>query len=183
LRSVGLPHSEILGSQLVCSSPRLIAAYHVLRRLPVPRHPPCALTRLISLLSVSRCDSSTPHTPLVSCQRTVSRYTTPRSTNLATWRRGDVQRVVLVERGKCGRQIRGLSRPALTGRAYSALQKGGDPAAGSPTATLLRLRPSHRIDLRRLRPCGSPTGFGSLRLPWRDGRCVQGPGTYSPRRG
>jgi len=48
---------------------------------------------------------------------------------------------------------------------------------------LLRLRPSHRIDLRRLRPCGSPTGFGSLRLPWRDGRCVQGPGTYSPRRG
>src|SRR5438093_10554289 len=63
---MGLPHSEILGSQLVCSSPRLIAAYHVLHRLPVPRHPPCALTRLIS---VSRCDSSTPHTPLVSCQR------------------------------------------------------------------------------------------------------------------
>jgi hypothetical protein len=30
-----------------------------------------------------------------------------------------------------------------TGRAYSMLQKGGDPAAGSPTATLLRLRPSH----------------------------------------
>src|SRR6266487_1145893 len=57
LRSVGLPHSEILGSQLVCSSPRLISAYHVLHRLPVPRHPPCALTRLIS---VSRCDSSTP---------------------------------------------------------------------------------------------------------------------------
>src|SRR5690242_9460183 len=58
LRSVGLPHSEILGSRPVCGSPRLIAAYHVLRRLPVPRHPPCALTRLIS---VSRCDSSTPH--------------------------------------------------------------------------------------------------------------------------
>src|SRR5881409_4262282 len=57
LRPMGLPHSEILGSQLVCSSPRLIAAYHVLHRLPVPRHPPCALTRLIS---VSRCDSSTP---------------------------------------------------------------------------------------------------------------------------
>jgi hypothetical protein len=57
LRPTGFPHSEILGSQLVCSSPRLIAAYHVLRRLPVPRHPPCALTRLIS---VSRCDSSTP---------------------------------------------------------------------------------------------------------------------------
>ena len=48
LAAAGLPHSEILGSQLVCSSPRLIAAYHVLHRLSVPRHPPCALTRLIS---------------------------------------------------------------------------------------------------------------------------------------
>jgi hypothetical protein len=32
------------------------------------------------------------------------------------------------------------------------LQKGGDPAAGSPTATLLRLRPSHRTRLRPLPP-------------------------------
>jgi hypothetical protein len=32
----------------VCSSPRLIAAYHVLRRLSVPRHPPCAFLCLIS---------------------------------------------------------------------------------------------------------------------------------------
>ena len=30
--------------------------------------------------------------------------------------------------------------------------KGGDPAAGSPTATLLRLHPSHRPHLRRLPP-------------------------------
>ena len=35
---------------------------------------------------------------------------------------------------------------------YSTLQKGGDPAAGSPTATLLRLRPSHRARLRPLPP-------------------------------
>ena len=27
------PHSDIYGSKLVCSSPQLIAAYHVLRRL------------------------------------------------------------------------------------------------------------------------------------------------------
>ena len=31
------------------------------------------------------------------------------------------------------------------------LKKGGDPAAGSPTATLLRLHPSHR-SLRRRSP-------------------------------
>ena len=42
----GLPHSEILGSKLVRSSPRLIAAYHVLLRLSAPRHPPNALMAL-----------------------------------------------------------------------------------------------------------------------------------------
>ena len=39
----GFPHSEIFGSKGVCPSPKLIAACRVLRRLPVPRHPPCAL--------------------------------------------------------------------------------------------------------------------------------------------
>ena len=39
---------------------------------------------------------------------------------------------------------------------YSSLQKGGDPAAGSPTATLLRLRPSHCARLRRLGPLRVP---------------------------
>ena len=44
--SAGFPHSEIRGSQLMCSSPRLFAAYHVFLRLLVPRHPPCALSCL-----------------------------------------------------------------------------------------------------------------------------------------
>src|SRR4051795_1780808 len=30
-------------------------------------------------------------------------------------------------------------------------------------------------------PKGWGTGFGCCSLPWCDGRCVQGPGTYSPR--
>ena len=42
----GFPHSEIRGSTLACSYPRLIAAYHVLHRLLAPRHPPYALTCL-----------------------------------------------------------------------------------------------------------------------------------------
>ncbi len=42
----GLPHSDISGSKRVCRSPELIAAYHVLHRLLVPRHPPCALGSL-----------------------------------------------------------------------------------------------------------------------------------------
>ena len=42
----GFPHSEISGSKLVHSSPKLIAAYHVLHRLSAPRHPPNALKAL-----------------------------------------------------------------------------------------------------------------------------------------
>ena len=48
------PHSEICGSKLICSSPQLIAASHVLRRLPMPRHSPYALSCLNYLLIISR---------------------------------------------------------------------------------------------------------------------------------
>ena len=44
--SAGFPHSEICGSKLMCSSPQLIAACHVLLRLLMPRHSPCALYSL-----------------------------------------------------------------------------------------------------------------------------------------
>ena len=40
----GFSHSETPGSKRVCRSPGTIAACRVLLRLPVPRHPPCALT-------------------------------------------------------------------------------------------------------------------------------------------
>ena len=42
----GFPHSDISGSQDICSSPKLFAAYHVLHRLLMPRHSPCALSSL-----------------------------------------------------------------------------------------------------------------------------------------
>ena len=52
LQADGLSHSEILGSMVICTYPRLIAAYHVLHRLREPRHPPYALSyfRLMSFL-------------------------------------------------------------------------------------------------------------------------------------
>ena len=43
LQHAGLPHSEIFGSKVICTFPKLIAAYRVLHRLREPRHPPCAL--------------------------------------------------------------------------------------------------------------------------------------------
>ena len=42
----GFPHSDISGSSLVGSSPKLFAAIHVLHRPLAPRHPPCALCSL-----------------------------------------------------------------------------------------------------------------------------------------
>ena len=39
---------------LVCSSPRLIAAYHVLRRLSEPRHPPYALKCFKRVITITR---------------------------------------------------------------------------------------------------------------------------------
>ena len=71
LQSNRLSHSDILGSSLVCKSPRLFAAYHVLRRLQEPRHPPYALSyfltpicRLLSAYSFISYPQS--------CQRTLS---------------------------------------------------------------------------------------------------------------
>ena len=45
-RKGGFPHSEITGSKGASASPVLIAACHVLHRLFLPRHPPCALSSL-----------------------------------------------------------------------------------------------------------------------------------------
>ena len=46
----GLSHSEISGSNPVCKSPELIAAYHVFLRLQEPRHPPYALNYFLTTL-------------------------------------------------------------------------------------------------------------------------------------
>ena len=48
LQDDGLSHSEIRGSKVICTYPRLVAAYHVLHRLREPRHPPCALSCFFS---------------------------------------------------------------------------------------------------------------------------------------
>ena len=50
-----LPHSEISGSKRVCRSPKLIAAYHVLLRLWMPRHSPRALSSLTKKLFWPPC--------------------------------------------------------------------------------------------------------------------------------
>jgi hypothetical protein len=65
----GLPHSATPGSQDVCSSPGLFAAYHGLPRRPAPRHPPWTLSRLTILslhpsLAASRIHPHSAQAPL-----------------------------------------------------------------------------------------------------------------------
>ena len=48
----GLPHSEISGSKLTYSSPKHIVVRHVLHLLLVPRHPPSALSNLITIFVI-----------------------------------------------------------------------------------------------------------------------------------
>jgi hypothetical protein len=67
----GFPHSEIFGSKRACRSPKLIAAYHVLHRLLMPRHPLCALSSLTKIAWSYTSALRSYHTPLCSCQRTI----------------------------------------------------------------------------------------------------------------
>jgi hypothetical protein len=104
----GFPHSEISGSKLVCSSPKLIAAYHVLHRLLVPRHSPHALSSLTIKTPDFHCAAREgdaaeiwlSHTAVWSVKTTVCRIFS-------------CQRVL--RHGRC-RDRRRTSRPALEGR-------------------------------------------------------------------
>ena len=87
--------------------------------------------------------------------------------------------VSILSRKEVFPDLLGLRR-AASGTPFRILQKGGVPAAPSGTATLLRLSPNYRF---RSRPILAVTDFKRPQLSWLDGRCVQGPGTYSPRHG
>src|SRR6201981_1606980 len=73
----GFPHSEIPGSMPACGSPRLIAACHVLHRLLLPRHPPCAL----SSLTIKFTRHTAASLLAFSYQLSAIRETTPRLVN------------------------------------------------------------------------------------------------------
>src|SRR3954465_1465767 len=55
LPAPGFPIRRSTGQRLFSASPWLIAAVHVLLRLLVPRHPPCALTILTVSCSSAEC--------------------------------------------------------------------------------------------------------------------------------
>ena len=71
LPPVGFPIRKSPGQSLFSGSPKLIAAYHVLHRLPLPRHPPYALSSLtIKKPYIDQCCFSYTPTDICNCQRT-----------------------------------------------------------------------------------------------------------------
>ena len=69
-KNVRFSRSEIPGSKLACSSPRLIAAGHVFHLSLAPRHPPCALYNLLLLALDHRFFSTAPG---INCQITLKK--------------------------------------------------------------------------------------------------------------
>ena len=63
LPPAGFPIRKSPDQSLFSGSPRLIAAYRVLHRLPLPRHPPYALSSLT--IKNSKLNQSTRHTCLI----------------------------------------------------------------------------------------------------------------------
>ena len=204
----GFPHSEIFGSKGVCPSPKLIAACRVLRRLPVPRHPPCALG--IFFRNQSSCFGWVIHIDAIAIVKDARslRGASPSASVIVSFRvitlcncqgaRGaapkpDAENACL---DRCGRTP--CTRTPII--RYSSVPGGGAFARPLPdTVSCLPRKEVIQPHLPVRLPCydftpltlhtfdasapikGSAGGFGCRRLGWCDGRCVQGPGTYSPR--
>jgi hypothetical protein len=111
--SGGLPHSEIRGSKPILGSSRLIAEYHVLHRLLLPRHSPNALLALDLIqkktgFRPSRRGAGSTHTILLK-QSILSRFCRCRSAE--TWLVYLTWTTLLLF---SAHSLRSLRRPVLT---------------------------------------------------------------------
>ena len=176
----GFPHSDIDGSVRAYCSPSRFAVCCVLLRQIVPRHSPYALSSLTTCelyLSIFFFQN------LVWCSTLKSLFRLSEkislfflSSNFSLYR-------FVIFSFQCSLPECSTLKTKQYRRVFLAPQKGGDPSPRSRRDTLLRLHPNHRSHLRQLPPYGQATGFGCYQLSWCDGRCVQGPRTYSPQYG
>ena len=182
MTAAGLPHSGTPGSQPACGSPGTIAACRALLRLSVPRHPPCALS------SLGRISSGPTRKPAYPVARTGAHVrhtigadlstTLPHTRVVNQTRYRGVLCVVQPPRGTRAVGFESFLLPK--GSLLAALKEVIQPQVPLRLpcydfAPVTELAFGGSLPLR-----GWVTDFGRSRLPWRDGRCVQGPGTYSP---
>ena len=81
----GFPIRESAGQSLFSSSPRLIAAVHALRRLLMPRHPPCALTILTVIDARTNPDAAGDFLPVLLANCAVFKDRRGRTGGLPAW--------------------------------------------------------------------------------------------------
>ena len=189
----------------VCRSPWLIAAYHGLPRLRVPRHSPHAFARLTTKL----CVSSKARAILLVRTRVRPSSDNPyeiESLSIKIHKSAIYHSSVVKQHRRAGSGGRPESRRHSTEQLNLGMDVEAcdlrDSFSHDPAVDLLEISvkeviqpqvplrlpcydfaPVTALAFGRLAPLrGSDTDFGRSQLPWRDGRCVQGPGTYSPWR-
>ena len=156
----GFPHSDIPGSKTVCVSPRLIAAYHVLHRLLVPRHPPCALSSLTGIRSKGASTSCPASQHSVVKDRARRASVTGTDTNWYSHRCEDLYRLHILPRnplsnsgGDSGARTRSLrlAKPALSQLSYipAANRRGRPPARARSVGGPGWTRTTHLTLIRR----------------------------------
>lgn len=185
----GFAHSEIRGSSGMCPSPRLIAACHVLRRLPVPRHPPCART-IFSSSTVWCIRTYTPgpggpgRSDAIFLEK--RKYRLCHAMRLSRYAGGEPS-------GPDAAPPKGRQEAGPAGRRAPAIGSLFFQEVCLPRKEVIQPHLPVRLPCYDFTPLALHTfgaspqkgwagDFGCRRLGWCDGRCVQGPGTHSPRR-
>src|SRR3954454_16145713 len=205
LPAPGLPIRESADQRPFSAYPRLIAAVHALLRLLMPRHPPSAL----NILTVIAPDFGArikrpPPAGTVMFDSLAIAVRFSRSAERRP-RAGSAKSAGLraaVSQNSTAAPPRGADRKAFPEGTAKPGRHSGAAAAPSARPTLrIAALPRKEVSQPPLPvrlPCydftpvtgptfdgslpkGWATGFGGCLLPWCDGRCVQGPGSYSPR--
>src|SRR3954451_17100968 len=135
LPRVGFPIRRSRGQRLVSTSPGLIAAAHVLHRLSAPRHPPCALVLLIEKNTFHHYGVFKVRAARSDSHRWRDRAPVPQNSTACS---NEVD-VFPGETGLWTSRRTSRGRPSYRSKSSGIPYKGGDPAAASATATLLRL--------------------------------------------
>ena len=147
-RILGCPIQKSSDQSLFASSPKLIAGSYVFHRFLTPRHPPFALSLLKTLICLLSYCSIRP-TRRKKGEYWSTYFPSHNFKELFKTRTSlskldsNIYKLVNFRLSCLWRLYRGTSPRLL---------KGGDPAAASATATLLRLHPNHRIYRRRILP-------------------------------
>ena len=117
----GFPIRTSSDPRSVDNSPRHIAASHVLHRLPVPRHPPCALKHL----QHKNQKMSHPHTPTGACRIT--------KLHINTHRKPPPPRAVTTMRARCSQPLSTNQTPHPTTKARATTKpRRSHPHSGQP---------------------------------------------------